>query len=265
MKTALVAVAKDEDHYIDEWVEYHQKIGFDDVYIYGDEWELPEPTRSRKGVFFENWERKKPDAVVKNPQVGCYRDFCKKHWKEYDWAAFFDVDEFLFIKETNNELKPFLEKHGDCPGVFIQWLMFGSNNLQEVVDGDWSVIERFVQSDDELHPTGKTMVNFSVMKNDFLMHCHNIEKTDKFKVQDLFGNEVEGVDNKSDFDRHNLNMAYLAHYRTKSHQEFLEKVKRNLDGYGDKDWTIHEKDFKDCDKNEILNLDLRYYINSLNT
>ena len=67
MKTALVAVAKDEDHYIDEWVEYHQKIGFDDVYIYGDEWELPEPTRSRKGVFFENWERKNPNVVVKNP------------------------------------------------------------------------------------------------------------------------------------------------------------------------------------------------------
>lgn len=34
MKTALVAIAKDEDNYLKEWVEYHLKIGFDDVYVF---------------------------------------------------------------------------------------------------------------------------------------------------------------------------------------------------------------------------------------
>ena len=33
-KVALVAIAKDEDHYIEEWIRYHLKLGFDHVIIY---------------------------------------------------------------------------------------------------------------------------------------------------------------------------------------------------------------------------------------
>jgi hypothetical protein len=34
MKTALVCIAKDEDHYIDEWLLYHLKLGFSDIFVY---------------------------------------------------------------------------------------------------------------------------------------------------------------------------------------------------------------------------------------
>jgi hypothetical protein len=34
MKSALVAIAKDEDDYINEWIEYHFKIGFDNIILY---------------------------------------------------------------------------------------------------------------------------------------------------------------------------------------------------------------------------------------
>lgn len=29
MKTAICAIAKNEDKYIDEWIQYHWKLGFD--------------------------------------------------------------------------------------------------------------------------------------------------------------------------------------------------------------------------------------------
>lgn len=137
----------------------------------------------------------------------------------------------------------------------MNWLLFGSNGLTTVAN-DWSVIRRFVKSEKSLNRMGKTIVNFNMMKNDFLMHCHNIRTNDKFKVKDVFGNEIDGEANTNQFDRSNLDVAYLAHYRTKSKQEFFEKVRRNIDGYGDRDWTIHIKDFDKFNINSRDNLDL---------
>lgn len=34
MKTALVCIAKNEDHYIDEWLKYYLKLGFADIFIF---------------------------------------------------------------------------------------------------------------------------------------------------------------------------------------------------------------------------------------
>ena len=39
MKTALVCIAKDEDNYLREWLDYHFKIGFDDAYVYCNNWQ----------------------------------------------------------------------------------------------------------------------------------------------------------------------------------------------------------------------------------
>jgi len=38
MKIALVSIAKDEDNYLEEWIKYNFKLGFDDIFIYEDEW-----------------------------------------------------------------------------------------------------------------------------------------------------------------------------------------------------------------------------------
>ena len=38
MKTALVCIAKEEDNYIDEWIKYHLKLGFNDIFVYQNDW-----------------------------------------------------------------------------------------------------------------------------------------------------------------------------------------------------------------------------------
>jgi hypothetical protein len=38
MKISLVCIAKMEDFYINEWVLYHKKLGFDDIIIYETDW-----------------------------------------------------------------------------------------------------------------------------------------------------------------------------------------------------------------------------------
>ena len=38
MKIALVCIAKNEDDYIEEWVNYHLKLGFSKIFIYENNW-----------------------------------------------------------------------------------------------------------------------------------------------------------------------------------------------------------------------------------
>ena len=45
MKTALVCIAKNEDHYIDEWIEYYLKLGIDHIFIYQNDWRYKKTTK----------------------------------------------------------------------------------------------------------------------------------------------------------------------------------------------------------------------------
>jgi len=37
MRTALVCIARDEDNYIDEWINYNLKIVFDKIFVFANE------------------------------------------------------------------------------------------------------------------------------------------------------------------------------------------------------------------------------------
>lgn len=38
MKIAVVAIAKDEDRYLADWIDYHHKISIDEFFIYQNNW-----------------------------------------------------------------------------------------------------------------------------------------------------------------------------------------------------------------------------------
>ena len=75
-------------------------------------------------------------------QLKAYNDFIDKHYAEYDFAAFFDVDEFLCLKKDSS-LDSFLSRYIDVYGVGVNWRVFGDNGLSCVEDGDYSVLSRF--------------------------------------------------------------------------------------------------------------------------
>ncbi len=258
MKIALVCVAKDEDNYIKEWIDYNLKVGFDDIFIYEDEWHC---NVKNDKVHLIYKERKNKNAVTKNPQVTVYREFCKKYWKEYDWAAFFDIDEFLCLKKWKN-VKQMCEEYNDCPGIFINWRLFGDNNLKCVENNNYQVISRFTKCQKHLSKTGKTIVNFKILKDQFDMHCHNIQNS-KLNVVDLNKNEVISVNNLNVKDTL-LEKAYLNHYRSKTFEEFKIRSIRNIEGIGRPDlgWSLTLDKFDSINKNEIEDLTAKIFFNN---
>jgi hypothetical protein len=203
-KIALVCIAKNEDNYIQEWVCYHKKIGFDDVFVYQNNWRCLVDTPNLIKIEF--------DGDTK--QVEAYNHFIQNYKHIYEWAAFFDVDEFLVLKK-HSKVREFIIEHANAPAIAINWVLFG-NNGHETVVGDYSVINRFTMSQNDCNPHVKCILNLS--KGDIRMGVH----APIGDWVDADGNIGSGPTNSNS----TKNTAQINHYFCKTPQEFEEKCAR---------------------------------------
>lgn len=132
-KVALVCIAKNEDHYIEEWVLYHLKLGVDHVFIYQNNWEC---NFRHSDVTIIDWPGE-------NQQNHAYNNFIATYKDTYDWAAIIDVDEFIVLHK-HATLKEFIADYQQFPSVGINWYLFGDNN-QPAPTTNYSVLERFTR------------------------------------------------------------------------------------------------------------------------
>ena len=230
MKVALVCVAKNEDNYIDEWLNYYIKLGFDHIFVYQNNWRCKLEYPFLTKIEWDGYEVQKK----------AYNDFVNKNIGIYSHAAFFDVDEFLVLKKNKN-IKEFLKDYDQYDSLGINWVMFGDNDLVAPKD-DFSVIKRFTHRGKNVHPHIKTITK---LKNGLYMKVHSVEK-DWF---DLDGNIHRGSLNPEGNDK----IAQINHYTTKTLPEFIDKTNRGI-GCGDKDNRACMVDFYVNNLNEIEDL-----------
>lgn len=229
MKIALVCIAKNEDNYIEEWINYHLKLGFNKIFIYENDW--------RCNIDNENIVKIPHDGHAK--QYSAYNHFIQNYNKEYDWAAFFDVDEYLVLHK-HKTIKSFIKKYGVKSSIAINWVLFGDNNIKEV-NNNYNIISRFTKRQDEVNIHIKVI---SKLRNDIVFNLpHNTNR----EWIDTCGNIGRGPFNRNC----NIDVAQLNHYFCKTYPEFIEKVKRGRSDIG----TIRDlSDFERHNFNEIEDL-----------
>ena len=224
MKIALVAIAKDEDNYLREWLDYHFKIGFDDAYVYCNNWQphIAVP----KNTHLIDW----PGEVQ---QLPAYNDFIKNKSKDYDWALFIDVDEF-FVPNRFRDAKEAFAYYKDYYGVGFNWKLFGSNG-HEKADYSKGVIERFTKSQKGLNRHIKTALNLKLANerlviNDVLFcnpHFVGIAARCYFTIRaDTLAYALGPFAKVDDKLADGYSMPYVAHYVTKSKEECIERRSR---------------------------------------
>ena len=253
MKIALVAIACNEDNYLREWFSYHNNIGFDDIYVYQNNWQFKEEVPSF--VHLIDW----PGEVQ---QLNAYNDFIKNKSKEYDWALFIDVDEY-FVPNQFKDAKEAFEYYKNYYGVGFNWKLFGSNGLEKA-DYSKGVIERFTKSQYGLNKHIKTAINLKKCNEmciiDYVRFCNphfvGIAIRYFFTMRADLMKYVMGPFSEIDmFSTKTWDKPYIAHYITKSKEEFLERRSRvradtnsarsNLEGF----WNEHNL-------NEVDNFDV---------
>ena len=240
MKVALVCIAKNEDNYITEWVNYHKKIGFDSIFIYENNWscsiEDPKVTKIRF------------DGKLK--QIESYNHFYE-NYIDFDWAAFFDVDEFLVLKK-HKDIKDFLKDYEDYLSVGINWVLFGDNGINHVGD-DYSVIKRFTKRQIGVDQHIKSIVNLNRCRSKMGIHSPQCKWVDPDKILN------EGPFNKNGND----NIVQINHYFCKTKDEFINKIKR---GRADNEKFRDISEFDAHNKNETLDLNAyNFFIDDYNS
>jgi len=203
MRVALVCIAKNEDNYIQEWVDYHKKLGYDDIFIYQNNW--------RSNIEQPNVIKIEYDGDVR--QVSAYNDFIQQNKKKYDWASFFDIDEFLVLKKHKN-IKDFIRDYEEFDGIGINWVLFGDNNLSKVTD-NYSVLKRFTKRQKDINQHIKTTLKLS---DDVIMGVHAPNKMLTNTNKNLF----HGSFNNETLD----DIAQINHYFCKTKEEFIDKINR---------------------------------------
>ena len=228
MKVALVCIAKDEDEYIKEWIDYHKKLGFDSIFIFENNWRCKVKDDIVTAIEF--------DGVVK--QIPAYNAFIERFGYDYDWAAFIDVDEFVVLKKHEN-IKEFLKDYDSVEnGIAINWVLFGNNGHEEPSE-KYSVLERFTKREAIPNSHIKT---FLKMKR-FLVKMVNPHHPNVM-LNDTNLSEIIGPFNT----KGNIDVAQINHYFCKTLPEFRKKIAR---GRADIKTIRRIDDWESNNKNEV--------------
>ena len=156
---AICLIAKDEDYYLKEWIEYHLQIGFDAIIVYDNGSVVP--VRDTLADFIDIGRVVVHDAPGEFRQSACYTDCITQYRHTFKWIAFIDSDEFIFPKATRN-IKVFLAEYENYGGVVAHWVMFGTSGLSRRKGG--SQIFNFVMRSGKESSIFKSIVRPATVK-----------------------------------------------------------------------------------------------------
>jgi len=237
-KIALVCIAKNEDDYIQEWIDYHKKIGFNNIFIFQNDW--------RWGKQCENVHLLEFDGP--NRQQSAYNWFAHETNRHFEWAAFLDVDEFLVLKK-HRTIQDFLEEYDDLPAIGINWVLFGDNFLTNKSE-EKSVLKRFTMRQNAPNMHIKTIIR---LDQPFRMFTHHPDIPWYCTNRQIH----EGPFNENG----PIDVAQINHYFCKTQEEFHDKIARGLADDAEKMRPF--SDFHRHNFNEIEDLHALNIINTL--
>jgi hypothetical protein len=252
-KTILCCIALHEEAYIDEFVDYHLGIGFLKVIVYdnSDHYEMKQwgdkrnrrvklrTTESSDGTTTNNSSVVSESDGTNNNKVhvlhypgrgkqgASYLDCARRAYHGdfgdgIEYAAFWDIDEFLILKQhtTVDELLEEYMINKGASSLSINWHMFrhGNRNVYEPLP----VTKRFLLRNREVQYQVKSMVYLEDMDMTKENHPHYPHLKNGTIRIDTNGTQLTKMWNNNGPN----NIAILHHYKTKSYAEYIKKRER---------------------------------------
>lgn len=215
---AICAIAKDEGPYFREWIEWHRKMGVEQFYIYDNG--STDATKETLQPYIDSGLVTYRYFPGYRKQLAAYDDCLAHHRFEARWIAFIDIDEFI-VPLADKTIPEFLARFEEFPVVEINWLIYGSNGLNE--KSEVPVMERFSRHskpDHRLNRHVKSIVDPRRVFN--MIGCHEAARISG-KAADPHGKPIT----KNFRDREpQQDIIRINHYAVKSRHEFIEKQTR---------------------------------------
>jgi hypothetical protein len=218
-KVAICCIAKNEDHYLIEWVEYHLQIGVTRFYIYDNE--STTPIANILSAYVKKGIVKVEHFPGFKMQMKAHKHCLANHGSECEWIAFIDLDEFIVPKTQNGNLGDFLDNYKKFGGLGIHWRVFGSNGHLERPEK--SQLESYTKRSlvtEDMNRHIKSVVQPRHIKSVPKDPHHFKYRFGKYCVNENF----ERIDGP--LATHTSNKIQLNHYFVRSLEDFRLKVAR---------------------------------------
>jgi hypothetical protein len=214
---SVLAVIRNEGPYLAEWIEYHLIVGVEHFWVVDNN-----STDSPLEVLGRYIALGLVDFSA-NPgysqQVNSYNFLRDRVARLSFWIAPIDIDEFL-VPGQGHSVREILSGLEGAAGIFVSAVTYGTNSKRRREDG--LVIERFrnhTEWDSPLSRGGKEIAT-SHMIVKFRVHNHHywrgivVSPTGRRFLGNRFRHPPE------------FKLLWINHYRTKSLEEYVQKVER---------------------------------------
>lgn len=211
-RIATCTVIKDEQDYLEEWIQHNIKIGFTDIYLFEDfgSYSHKKICDKYKQVHLYHISDL---SVSKESQSRQYEAFCKfaiLFKDELAWVAFIDIDEFLMFEEGWT-LKRLLNEFAYSQAIYVYWKIISADGhifkTNKPVTESYFTVKEHKKDDGWYH---KSIVNLSY-PSPFMVSSH----------------EAKGGDNTMHIRTSRIvcyHKAWLNHYFTKSWEEWITQM-----------------------------------------
>lgn len=217
MKVCICAIGKMENKYIKEYVEYYKKLGVDKIYLYDN--------NEINGESFENvildYLNTNYVKIInyrgyQKPQIKMQNICYKKNYLRYDWIMFYDLDEYLYLKNYSN-IKRYLNefKFNKCQLIYLNFIFFTDNN--NLYYENKTLERRFT----EKYLGVKTYFGKSIIRGN--ISCINITNVHYLTKNIQPCNGFGKISKKFSID---YKYYYIKHFSFKSTEEYCVKINK---------------------------------------
>lgn len=221
MSTVIVAIAKFEQDYIEEWVIYHLAMGFDRIYLYDNE---DVPTyhnilkRFGSKVFITHAKGNDYPVGIQYMAINHFMEnYVTKDNIKYVLHS--DIDEFVCLKKHAN-IKDFIKDYflPQVAGISICWRYFGSSGL--IKKTDEPVVSRFRRCAIKGDKLMKTLFKADLITG--FVCCHNVSPKEGYYIiatNGVITTEAENLEMDT-------SVIQMNHYYCKTIPEFFHQKSR---------------------------------------
>ena len=230
IQICLCTLGKEENKYVREFINHYIKYGVDKIFIYDNN----DINGESFDIVIDDYIQNKSVEVlnyrgINKVQLKTMNHCYKNNFLKYDWIIFYDMDEFIYLKNVFN-LKKFLNKpiFNYCDYIRLNNIYHSDNNNLYYINKTLS--ERFP----EIILNMKKYPIKTILKGNItgikITNVHFLSQNKKIKACNGFGNLVKKINLYADKVDNKNN--YINHYCFKSTEEFISKIKRGSAVYG---------------------------------